>query len=124
MLGSCYLSYHYPQDYIYVGIYLMIYPHERKGVVYKYYHFLEYNIPADVTEKLEFVPACFYVKRYVRPKYACRQCQGHLLQLRLKKGRFWAEMRDFPGKRLKPSVTIFVLWISFTGNFMLLSYTS
>ena len=48
----------------------------------------------------------------------------HLLQLRLKKRRFWAEMRDFQGKRLKPSVTFFGLWISYAGNIMLLSYTS
>ena len=32
----------------------------------------------DVTEELEVVPAKFFVKRYVRYKYACRQCQGHV----------------------------------------------
>jgi transposase len=36
------------------------------------------RIGAEVTEKLEFVPASFYVKRYVRPKYACKRCQGHI----------------------------------------------
>jgi len=32
----------------------------------------------DVTEELEVVPAKFFVNRYVRYKYACRQCQGHV----------------------------------------------
>jgi transposase len=32
----------------------------------------------DVTEELEVVPARFFVNRYVRYKYACRQCQGHV----------------------------------------------
>lgn len=36
------------------------------------------RIGEEVTEKLEFVPASFYVKRYVRGKYACRQCQGQV----------------------------------------------
>jgi transposase len=36
------------------------------------------RIGVEVTEKLEFVPASFYVKRYVRHKYACKQCQGHI----------------------------------------------
>ena len=36
------------------------------------------RIGEEVTEKLEFVPACFYVKRYVRPKYACKSCQGNI----------------------------------------------
>lgn len=30
----------------------------------------------DVTEELDVVPAKFFVNRYVRFKYACRQCQG------------------------------------------------
>lgn len=36
------------------------------------------RIGEEVTEKLEFVPACFYVQRYVRPKYACKHCQGQV----------------------------------------------
>ena len=32
----------------------------------------------DVTEELEVVPAKFFVNRYVRYKYACRACQGHV----------------------------------------------
>lgn len=32
----------------------------------------------DVTEELEVVPARFFVNRYVRHKYACRACQGHV----------------------------------------------
>jgi len=32
----------------------------------------------DVTEELEVVPARFFVNRYVRFKYACRHCQGHV----------------------------------------------
>lgn len=33
-------------------------------------------IGREVTEKLEYRPASFFVKQYIRPKYACRQCQG------------------------------------------------
>lgn len=36
------------------------------------------RIGEEVTEKLDYVPACFKVKRYVRPKYACKQCEGHI----------------------------------------------
>lgn len=36
------------------------------------------RIGQDVTEKLEYVPASFYVKRYVRHKYACKQCQNKI----------------------------------------------
>ena len=32
----------------------------------------------EVTEKLDYVPACFKVKRYVRGKYACKQCEGNV----------------------------------------------
>jgi len=32
----------------------------------------------DVTEELEVVPAKYFVNRYVRYKYACRHCQGHV----------------------------------------------
>ena len=34
------------------------------------------RIGEEVTEKLEYVPACFVVKRYVRHKYACKNCQA------------------------------------------------
>ena len=34
------------------------------------------RIGEEVTEKLDYIPACFKVKRYVRPKYACKQCEG------------------------------------------------
>ena len=30
------------------------------------------RIGQEVTEKLEYVPASFYVKQYIRPKYACK----------------------------------------------------
>jgi len=36
------------------------------------------RIGEEVTEKLEYVPASFLVKKYVRPKYACKQCQGNV----------------------------------------------
>lgn len=36
------------------------------------------RIGEEVSEKLEYVPASFVVKKYVRPKYACRQCQGNV----------------------------------------------
>jgi transposase len=36
------------------------------------------RIGEEVTEKLDYVPASFTVKRYVRAKYACRQCQGNV----------------------------------------------
>lgn len=36
------------------------------------------RIGEEVTEKLEYEPASFYVKRYVRPKYACRKCQSNI----------------------------------------------
>ena len=32
----------------------------------------------DVTEELDVVPAKFFVNRYVRFKYACRQCEGYV----------------------------------------------
>jgi transposase len=41
-------------------------------------HTPKQRIGEEVTEKLDFVPACFYVKRYVRAKYACKQCQEHV----------------------------------------------
>ena len=36
------------------------------------------RIGQEVTEKLEYVPASFYVKQYVRPKYACKACEGEI----------------------------------------------
>jgi transposase len=36
------------------------------------------RIGSEETEKLEYVPASFKVKRYVRHKYACKQCQGNI----------------------------------------------
>lgn len=36
------------------------------------------RIGQDVTEKLEYMPASFYVKRYVRHKYACKTCQNNI----------------------------------------------
>lgn len=36
------------------------------------------RIGEEVTEKLEYVPASFYVKRYVRNKYACKNCQNNV----------------------------------------------
>ena len=35
-------------------------------------------IGTEVTEKLEYRPACFYVKSYVRYKMGCRKCQGNI----------------------------------------------
>jgi len=34
----------------------------------------------DKTEKLEFIPSSFYVLVFVRPKYACGQCQANISQ--------------------------------------------
>jgi len=36
------------------------------------------HIGSEETEKLEYVPASFKVKKYVRNKYACKQCQGNI----------------------------------------------
>jgi transposase len=36
------------------------------------------RIGSEVTEKLEYVSASFYVKKYVRYKYACKQCQSNI----------------------------------------------
>jgi transposase len=51
---------------------------EEKEKVCDVCHKQKDRIGVEVTEKLEFVPASFYVKRYVRHKYACRQCQGNI----------------------------------------------
>jgi len=37
------------------------------------------RIGQEVTEKLDYVPASFIVKRYVRGKYACKTCQGNVV---------------------------------------------
>jgi transposase len=36
------------------------------------------RIGEEVTEKLEYVPASFKVKKYIRHKYACKQCQNNI----------------------------------------------
>jgi transposase len=36
------------------------------------------RIGSEVSEKLEYVPASFYVKKYVRYKYACKDCQSQI----------------------------------------------
>jgi len=36
------------------------------------------RIGFEETEKLEYEPASFYVKRYVRHKYVCKQCEGNI----------------------------------------------
>jgi len=41
-------------------------------------HKQKQRIGSEQTEKLEYVPASFYVKRYVRYKYACKACEGHI----------------------------------------------
>jgi len=41
-------------------------------------HQAKQRIGEEVTEKLEYEPASFYVKSYVRPKYACPQCCGQV----------------------------------------------
>jgi transposase len=35
-------------------------------------------IGTEVTEKLEYRPACFFVKQYVRYKMGCKKCEGNL----------------------------------------------
>lgn len=35
-------------------------------------------IGSEKTEKLEYIPACFYIKRYLRHKYACKNCGGNI----------------------------------------------
>ena len=36
------------------------------------------RIGSEETEKLEYVPASFYVKKYVRHKFACKACESHV----------------------------------------------
>jgi transposase len=42
-------------------------------------------IGEDVTSELEYIPARFVLKQYVRPKYACKTCQDGVLQEALPK---------------------------------------
>ena len=41
-------------------------------------HKQKQRIGSEETEKLEYVPASFYVKKYVRYKYVCRDCESHI----------------------------------------------
>jgi transposase len=41
-------------------------------------HAPKQRIGEEVTEKLDYAPASFFVKRYVRPKYACKRCEGQI----------------------------------------------
>ena len=41
------------------------------------------QIGADRTETLEYVPASFFIREYVRPKYACRSCENGVVQASL-----------------------------------------
>ena len=38
------------------------------------------RIGEETSEQLEYIPASLYVIEHVRPKYACPQCQGHVVQ--------------------------------------------
>ena len=38
------------------------------------------RIGADTTEELDYVPASFVIREYVRPKYACTRCQQGVVQ--------------------------------------------
>lgn len=41
------------------------------------------RIGADITEELDYVPASFVIREYVRPKYACARCQQGVVQAAL-----------------------------------------
>jgi transposase len=41
------------------------------------------RIGADTTEELDYVPASFVIREYVRPKYACAKCQQGVVQAAL-----------------------------------------
>jgi transposase len=41
-------------------------------------HKQKQRIGSEETEKLEYVPASFYVRKYVRHKYACKACESHI----------------------------------------------
>jgi transposase len=51
---------------------------EAKEKVCSVCHDPKDRIGAEVTEKLEYVPGSFRVKKYVRYKYACKRCQGNI----------------------------------------------
>ena len=38
------------------------------------------RIGSDITEELDYVPASFVIREYVRPKYACGRCQQGVVQ--------------------------------------------
>jgi transposase len=38
------------------------------------------SIRQDITEELDYVPASFVIREYVRPKYACGRCQQGVVQ--------------------------------------------
>jgi transposase len=38
------------------------------------------RIGADITEELDYVPASFVIREYVRPRYACGRCQQGVVQ--------------------------------------------
>jgi hypothetical protein len=38
------------------------------------------RIGVDITEELDYVPASFVMREYVRPKYACGRCQQGVVQ--------------------------------------------
>ena len=38
------------------------------------------RVGADITEELDYVPASFVIREYVRPKYACGGCQQGVVQ--------------------------------------------
>lgn len=42
-------------------------------------HHEKSKIGEEVTEKLAYIPASFYVKRYVRPKYGCTTCGDNIV---------------------------------------------
>lgn len=41
------------------------------------------RIGADITEELDYVPASFVIREYLRPKYACTKCQQGVVQAAL-----------------------------------------
>jgi len=41
-------------------------------------HKQKQRIGSEETEKLEYVPASFYVRKYTRYKYACKACESHI----------------------------------------------
>jgi hypothetical protein len=41
-------------------------------------YYLKRQLFGKKSEKLEYVPASFYVKKYARYKYACKACESHI----------------------------------------------